>query len=114
MTQNTVPLHQCADVVNILTQLRDDILINDTGKLLTHDAFYGWSLLFLNRRQVVSYRYDDPFSVAQDMVVQNNEQIFMIWWIPGEGWHGSPEISSSFKVILTSNEIALYEYMPTQ
>jgi len=111
MLQNTVALSDCQDTANSLHWLKTDMTSN--AVLLSHRAFYGWALSNLNKNQVVLYEYDDPVDMAKIIAQEGVAQIYLIWWINGQGWYGQPSVSSSFHPIYRSGEIAIYLYEPT-
>jgi hypothetical protein len=108
MLQNTVALSDCSDVVKALTWANGRL--GSDGVLLAHDAFYGWSLLYLNCNRIVCYGYANPQIAAREMFANGNHRLFLVWWVAGEGWHGMPSLASCFVEIFRSGEIAVYEY----
>jgi len=109
MLQNTVPSIDNQDTVNALQWLRSNM--HDSERLLAHDVFYGWSLLTLNRSQVIRIGYENPEKIALE-TVQNSSfhQLYLIWWTNGNGWHGQPTVSSAFEEVYESGRIAVYTY----
>jgi len=107
--QNTVSSSDCQDTVNALHWLRSNM--HGGARLLVHDVFYGWSLLTLNRNQVISYGYGDPEKVAEETVRNGSVyRLYLIWWTNGNGWHGQPVASSVFEEVYESGRIAVYTY----
>jgi hypothetical protein len=111
MLQNTVSQNDCPHVVNSLNWLKTNMPTNSV--LLTHTAFYGWALQTFNTDTVISYGYGKPDSTAANATKQGYSQVYLIWWIEGKGWHGQPTISSSFKEVYQSGNIAIYLYENT-
>jgi len=109
MLQNTVPSIDSQDTVNALQWLKGNM--HDGERLLAHDVFYGWSLLTLNRSQVVPIGYESPEKMARE-TVQNGSvhQLYLIWWTNGNGWHGQLTVSSAFVEVYESGRIAIYTY----
>jgi len=108
MLQNTVPLSDCQDTVNVLQWLKS--CINENARLLTHRVFYGWAILTLNENQIIHYEYGNPEEVARDLTQLGYDKIYLIWWVNGYGWHGQPTVSSSFREVCRSGRIAVYVY----
>jgi hypothetical protein len=108
MLQNTVSIADCHDTVNALTWLKDNMAANSV--LLTHRAFYGWALTIINQKQIIMYEFDSPINPAISAVNQGYKQIFLIWWINGQGWNGQPRVPSTFHEIYQSGKIAIYQY----
>ena len=108
MLQNSVPLGDCSDVVNALSWVESNV--GSDGFLLVHQAFHGWALTFLDRGQVVCYGYEHPEEAAEGMFGNGYSQLYLIWWVSGEGWHGVSVLPSSFVEAFRSNRIAVYKY----
>ncbi len=110
MLQNTVSLSDCQDTVNALQWVKNN-MVGD-GRLLVHDAFDGWASLTLNISQFIPYGYDNPASYAQKLVENGSsyQQLYLIWWVNGSGWHGQPTVSSVFSEVYKSGRIAVYAY----
>jgi len=108
MLQNTLPKVYCGDTVNALQWFKNNT--NSSALLLTHRAFYGWAMLTVNASQLVLYEYDNPLSAANTTAQEGHSNIYLIWWVNGDGWYGQPTVSSSFKEVYHSGEIAIYSY----
>jgi len=108
MLQNSVPLNDCEDTVNVLQWLKSDM--KGEARLLTHRAFYGWALLTLNENQVIQYEYGNPERVAREVAQLGHDSIYLIWWVNGFGWYGQPTVSSAFREVYRSGRIAIYIY----
>jgi hypothetical protein len=111
MLQNSVPLRDCDDVVRALSWVGKNL--GSDGILLTHDAFHGWALLFLNESRVVCYGYENPEEAAVEIHGNGHGRLYLVWWIPGEGWHGWSTLPSCFVEVFRSNRIAVYSYNST-
>jgi hypothetical protein len=109
MLQNTVPLIDCKDTANALQWVKSNMA--DNGLLLVHRAFYGWGSLALNGNQLVFYGYENPETVAQSLEENGSrQQLYLIWWVNGSGLHGQPTVSSMFRQVYESGEIAVFTY----
>jgi len=108
MLQNTVPLSDCQDTANLLLWLKNGM--NGNARLLTHRVFYGWAILMLDEGQIIHYEYGNPEEVARNLTQLGYDEIYLIWWVNGFGWHGQPTISSSFREVRRSGRVAVYVY----
>jgi hypothetical protein len=108
MLQNSVPLEDCDDVVKALSWAKENV--GRDGFLLAHDAFYGWALSFLDRDKIVPYGYGDPEAIARESSIHGLGNLYLIWWVSGEGWHGMVNTPASFETVFRSNNIAVYLY----
>jgi len=109
MLQNTVSLSDCQDTVNALHWVETNV--NSDSQLLVHDAFYGWASLTLDDDQLIRYGYENPETVAQELMENGSESpLYLIWWVNGSGWHGQPTVSSVFEEVYESGKIAVYAY----
>lgn len=112
MLQNSVPLSDCEDVVRVMSWYGQNV--GASGTLLLHDAFSGWADLYLNAGcRVVDYGYENPQAAAEKLVADGPGSVYVIWWVPGEGWHGLSSLPSSFFEVFRSGRIAVYEYNNT-
>jgi len=111
MLQNTAPLSDCQDTLNALQWLKGNV--HGNAHLLTHDAFHGWALLVLNEDQIISYGYENPEEATQEALQNGYNPLYLIWWTNGNGWHGQPTVSPSFKEVFRSGRIAIYVYVET-
>jgi hypothetical protein len=108
MLQNSVPLSDVGDVEVAMRWVKSSI--SSDGVLLVHDAFYGWALLSLDANRVVCYGYSLPEEAARVTFENGCGRMLMVWWVPGEGWHGIAALPSCFVEVFRSGRIAVYEY----
>jgi len=108
MLQNTIPLSDCQDTVNVLQWLKTNM--RDDARLLTHDAFHGSALLVLKVDQIILYGYENPEEAAWKALQEGYSQLYLIWWTGENGWHGQPTVPSSFKEVYRSGKIGVFIY----
>jgi len=109
MLQNTLALSDCQDTVNALQWIENSV--DGGARLLVHDAFYGWASLTIDGDQLIPYGYENPETVAQELMENVSESpLYLIWWVNGSGWHGQPNVSSAFGEVYESGKIAVYAY----
>jgi hypothetical protein len=108
MLQNTIPIGDCQSTTIALQWFKDNV--NSSALLLTHTAFYGWALLTLNENQVRNYGFEDPTAAATTVAQEGFTQIYLIWWINGQGWYGQPSLPSAFHQVYQNGKIAIYSY----
>jgi len=109
MLQNTVSLSDSQDTVNALNWVNENM--PSDARLLVHDVFYGWASLTLDGSRLIPYGYDHPETMAQKLAENGSEsQLYLIWWINGNGWHGQSNVSSAFGEIYESGRIAVFTY----
>ncbi len=111
MLQNTVSTADCQDTADALQWLKSNM--NGDARLITHRAFYGWTLLTLNESQVVLYEYGRPEDAAETVAQEGCSQICLIWWVNGQGWYGQSTVPSAFEEVYYSGRIAIYNYTQT-
>jgi len=110
MLQNTLPVSDCQSTINALQWFKENV--SSSAILLTHTAFYGWALLTLSENQVRNYGFGNPANAATAVAQEGYTQIYLIWWINGQGWYEQPTVASAFHEIYQSGEIAIYHYAP--
>ncbi len=110
LLQNTVSITDCPDVPSAIGWFKQNA---ETGAiLLTHRAFYGWALTVLNADQIIQYEYNDPVETAISASAAGHSQIYMVWWVEGQGWYGVQDVSPVFHEVYRSGRIAIYSYLP--
>ena len=108
MLQNTVSLGDSQDVANALQWVNNNMSAN--GHLLVHDVFFGWASLTFDGNRLVPYGYGNPETAALELQNNSGYQLYLIWWVNGSGWHGQPTVSSAFKQVYESGNIAVFTY----
>jgi hypothetical protein len=111
MLQNTISITDCQGTANVLQWFKDNV--NSSALLLTHTVFYSWALLTLNNNQVRNYGFDDPAKAAMTAAQEGHTQIYLLWWVNGQGWYGQPTVPLSFHEVYHSGKIAVYSYNMT-
>jgi hypothetical protein len=111
MLQNTISITDCQNTINALQWFKNNA--NSSALLLTHTVFYGWGLLTLNKNQIIDYGFDDPTKAAMTVAQQGHTEIYLIWWINGQGWYGQPNVPPSFQEVFQSGKIGVYSYSAT-
>ncbi len=113
MLQNTVPASDTQDTTNALIWAQTNIPTN--GRLLVHEAFYGWGTLYFNTSQLIPYGFLNPENIAhQQFAINSSNPIYLIWWVNGTGWYGQATTPSSFQEVYRSGNIALFNYTANQ
>ena len=108
MLQNTLSIGDCKSATIALQWFKDNF--NGSALLLTHSAFYGWALLTLKEDQVRNYGFGDPTTAAIAAAQEGYTQIYLIWWVNGQGWYGQPSLPLAFHQVYQNGKIAIYRY----
>ena len=108
MLQNTISVADCQDTANALQWFKTNQ--NSSTILLTHTVFYSWSLLALKQDQVMDYEFGAPDHAALVATQEGHSQLYLIWWINGQGWYAQPTLPSIFHEVYRSGNIAIYNY----
>ena len=109
MLQNTVPSGDCQDTANVFVWAQNNMPRN--GRLLVHEAFYGWGTMYLNMSQLLPYGFLKPEDIAHQQFAANiTTPIYLIWWVNGTGWYGYQNVSASFQPLYQSGNMAIYNY----
>jgi len=111
MLQNTVSMSDCKGVADAVGWLKTNM--DGDAVLLSHRAFYGWALSELNPDRVILYEYDDPADVVGNLT-QSYSQVYLIWWVDGQGWYGLSSVPSVFHEVYSEVRIAIYTYIPNK
>jgi len=108
MLQNTISITDCQGTTNALQWFKDNV--NNSSLLLTHTVFYSWALLSLNESQIRNYEFDSPSTAAMVAEQEGHTQIYLLWWIKGQGWYDQPTLPLTFEEVYHSGKIAIYSY----
>ena len=108
MQQNTISIADFQGTTNALQWFRGNE--SSSALLLTHTVFYSWALLTLNTERVRNYGFSDPAEAAALATQEEYTQIFLVWWINGEGWYAQSTLPSVFQEVYRSERIAIYYY----
>ena len=108
MLQNTISVADCQNTANALQWFKTNQ--NSSAILLTHTVFYSWALLALKEDQVRDYGFDAPDHAAMVATLAGHSQLYLIWWINGQGWYAQPTLPSIFHEVYRSGNIAVYSY----
>ena len=108
MLQNTISEADFHNTEDSLQWFRDSK--NESSILLTHTVFYSWAILTIDARQVIDYKFDDPAKAAMNAVEEGHTNVYLIWWINGEGWYAQSTLPSTFQEVFHSGRIAIYQY----
>ena len=107
MQSNTVDFDMTADIQRSLTWLAGRM--NSSDVLLTHDAFYGYALIYMPlTTNILWYGYygvDWGLSKAKAL---GYKEAYLIWFVPGSGWHSPDPDLTGFKLVHQSGMIMLY------
>jgi hypothetical protein len=108
MLQNTVSLNDCSDTMKALEWFRQNI--DNSSLLLTHSAFYGWALLILDKNRIVNYEFGDPSKIATAITQKEHTQLYLLWWVNGDGWYGMQNVSEEFQAVFKSGNMVVYSF----
>ena len=108
MLQNTISITDCQNTATALQWFKTNE--NSSAILLTHIVFYSWALLMFNEDQIRNYGFDSPDHAASTAAQEGHTQIFLIWWINGQGWYNQPTLSLQFHEVYRSGNIEIYGY----
>lgn len=109
MISNTIPLSDCGDALDTLEWVRSEM--DNDSLLLVHYAFAGFAVLTLERSQLIFYEHDNPAGVANELAENGSaHQLYLVWWINGNGWHGQPTVPPVFDEIYRSGRIAAFHF----
>ena len=112
MLQNTISITDCQSTSNVLQWYKTNV--NSSALLLTHTVFYSWALVTLNESQVRNYGFEAPDKAAMVVAQEGHTQIYLIWWVNGQGWYEQPTLPLSFDEVYHSGRIAIYSYNMSQ
>lgn len=104
MMQNTVPLDDSVDIMEVSSWLND--MQFDNYVLLAHFSFAGWAKFYSSIPEVFEFR--DPAQVNDGNFSPYNH-VFLLYWAVDRGWFNPQLLPAGMVEIHTSNNIAVYE-----
>jgi len=107
MLQNTVPLSDCQDVVDLILWFNSGGF--ESPVLLAPARFAGWAHLYA--------RGADVFTVEEPSQINNGNfsayrHVFYLYWAPFEGWFDASVMPNGLVLLREWGRIALYERLP--
>jgi hypothetical protein len=108
MLQNTISVTDCQGTTDAIQWFKDNV--NSSSLLLTHTVFYSWALLSLNESQIRNYEFEAPDKAAIMAAQEGHKQIYLLWWVKGQGWYEQPTLPLTFEEVYHSGKIAIYSY----
>ena len=110
MLQNTIQLSDCQDTMDNLFWAQNNL--RTQGRLLVHEAFYGYAVLTFDNSRIEPYFFDNLTDVTEGLNQNNSTaSLYLIWWVNGSGWYGQPTVPLEFEEIHHSGNIAIYRYV---
>lgn len=107
MQSNTVDFSMIPDIQRSLAWLAGRM--NSSDVLLTHDAFYGYALIYMpSTVNVLSYGYYGVDWGLANARASGFKEAYLIWFTPGSGWHSPDPDLTGFKLVHQSGMIMLY------
>jgi hypothetical protein len=107
MQSNTVSFAMTPDIQESLTWLASRM--NSTDVLLTHDAFYGYALLYTpSAVNVLWYGYYGVEWGLARAKADGFKEAYLIWFTPGSSWHTPAPDLTGFKLVHHIGMIMLY------
>ena len=109
MVQNSVPLSDMGSLRIALGWLEAHMGPGDV--LLTHQAIYGWARAYLpSTDHIINYGYSNPLDGVSEAISAGYSTSWVIWWIPGLGWHGQMCLPEGFTATFQNGDMAVYAY----
>ena len=109
MVQNSVPLSDMGSLRIALGWLEAHMGPGDV--LLTHQAIYGWARAYLpSTDHIINYGYSNPLDGVSEAISAGYSTSWVIWWIPGLGWHGQMCLPEGFTATFQNGDMAVYKY----
>ncbi|MCW3995887.1 MAG: hypothetical protein NWE98_07030 [Candidatus Bathyarchaeota archaeon] len=109
MLQNTLQLSDCKDTTNALLWTKNNM--PPGGRLMVHEAFYGWGALALGSERLAPYFFENLTLVTNRLQQDNStDLLYLIWWVNGSGWYDQPTVPAVYGEIYRSGNIAIYKY----
>jgi len=109
MLSNTVSPQDAPDVIEVISQLNKVMGRNDV--VLAHQEFYGWLLLYLDHEKNLTWFEHNPVQPAIALAkARGFEKVYLLWFVPGTGWHAPDPDFSIFKEVFRSGIIVAYIY----
>jgi hypothetical protein len=107
MQSNSLPLIDVDDAVNALKWVNTQM--NSSSAFLAQNAFYFWSLLYLNDTRTIVYFANDFVGAIQVAHLHGFSVMYFVWWNTNIGWYGIT-VPSYFATLKDFGRISVYSY----
>jgi hypothetical protein len=108
MQDNSLPLSYVNDAVNALKWVNSQM--NASSAFLVQDAFYYWSLLYLNDTCTIVYFAHNFSDAIQAAHSHGFGTLYFVWWNTNIGWYGIT-VPSYFATLKDFGTISVYNYV---
>jgi hypothetical protein len=108
MQDNSLPLSYVNDAVNALKWVNSQM--NASSAFLVQDAFYYWSLLYLNDTRTIVYFANNFSGAIQAAYSHGFSTLYFVWWNTNIGWYGIT-VPSYFAILKDFGTISVYNYV---
>jgi hypothetical protein len=109
MIQDTVPISDMTSLKLMLEWVQ--LNMRPGTVLITHQAIYGWARAYLpSNANIIDYYYSSPLRGVSQAQSQGFSTIFVVWWLPGLGWHGQAYLPNGFATVFQDGDMAVYTY----
>jgi hypothetical protein len=109
MVQDTVPISDMGSLKLMLEWVQ--LNMRPGTVLITHQAIYGWARAYLpSNDNIIDYYYSSPMRGVSLAESQGFSSIFVVWWLPGLGWHGQAYLPNGFATVFQDGDMAVYTY----
>jgi hypothetical protein len=107
MVSNTVDFSMVPDIQRSMAWLAGRM--NSSDVLLTHDAFYGYALIYMPATcNILLYSYHGVDWGLTNARASGFKEAYLIWFTPGSGWHSPDPDLTAFSLVYQSGMIRVY------
>jgi hypothetical protein len=110
MMQSTIPQEEVLHARELVQMARERM--NDGGRIIVNRIFLSYVILEGVSKERVIFTGTESSWSSENPFGELDGPIYTIWWVPGEGWHGTESPPKNFHVIETRGRLALYELIP--
>jgi hypothetical protein len=123
MLQNSISIKDNPSVINCFNWVNYNT--TKDSALIEHYALYDLAIIYVKNHLIVSINQESStWSTSQNVTsyIKNMElsakaelsdghdAVYTVWWIEGKGWYGIPNLSTDFKEVFQSGDMAVYLY----
>jgi hypothetical protein len=123
MLQNSISIKDNPSIVDCFNWINLNITANSA--VIEHYALYDLAIIYVHNHSIVSIgqqsstwsnnqnttTYLERMELTAEVELSSgHDAVYTVWWTEGKGWYGIPALSTNFKEVFHSGNLAVYSF----